>query len=648
MSFLSDIQKYVNLGMLPAQDNIALSVLAYVIERSSEPVWICNKDLMVVYDNRASWNFRTGKSDVGFSLGKFSPEVADVMREKIKSALLAGKLEQFEGWLETKELGRRYLRLQFMPLPHEMVAVVPHDLTDNKLVEDRLHQSEARVGFFAEILERSAIPFAAAHPDTRLITFNRAFMQLSGYDESELTNKSWNQILTVPKWHEQEARALRMLYETLQPQRYDLEFATKHKAVVPVEVTVQAISNEAGQPKYIFAFVTDITERKQMQLQLLAGQREESIATLAGGIAHDFNNILTGVLGAVSLIQDSAEKDSSIAEWAEMIATASERMADMTGKLLTFSRGGQPIYRQVNVAQAIRDTLKMARSSLPGNVSIQLDLGDDVAMVMANPGQLNQVMLNLVINAGEAMQGQGGALCIRAWNELRDRAWTCVHNERHQVGRYVHIEASDTGQGMDEATLARAFEPFFSTKANSRGLGLAASVNIVRELGGCLWATSQRGHGSTFHLLLPQAEVTGVEPEAQAGSRDSESRTILLIEDNDIVRRTMSLMLKETGHRVLLAGDGPDGLGQYRLRYDSIDLVILDAHMPVMNGSEVLKHMRLINPQVKVLVCSALDAKEALREIGRDHIAGFLQKPYRADQLAQAVREALETHSAED
>jgi hypothetical protein len=267
-------------------------------------------------------------------------------------------------------------------------------------------------------------------------------------------------------------------------------------------------------------------------------------------------------------------------------------MADMTSKLMTFSRGGKAVSRVLNVDQAIRDTLKMARSSLPANVSIQLDVAKDLALVMAGPGQLNQVLLNLIINAGEAMQAQGGALCIRAWNELRDRDWICVHQEHHQVGRYVHIEASDTGHGMDEATLARIFEPFFSTKADSRGLGLAASTNIVRDLGGCLTATSKRGQGSTFHLLLPQAEVSGIMPVETIGRGAGESKTILLIEDNDIVRKTMSMMLRENGHQVILAGDGPDGLGQYRLRYDRIDLVILDAHLSVM-GARNPRHMRL-------------------------------------------------------
>jgi PAS domain S-box-containing protein len=648
MSFLSDVPKHINLGALPVEHGQALGVLAHLVEHSTEPIWVFSKDLEVVYDNRASWNFGTGQSDVGASVDKFSPEVADILREKIKLATVTGNYVYHEGWLESKVLGRRFLRLIFLPLPHGMVAVMPYDLTENKLVEDRLHKSEERVGFFAEILERSAIPFAAAHPDTRLITFNRAFQQISGLSEAELNNQPWNQRLTLARWQEHEARCLRKLYDTLQPQRYELEIGGKQRDAIPVEVTVQAISTESGQPKYIFAFFSDITERKRVHSKLLQDQREESMTTIAGGIAHDFNNILTGVMGAISLIQENTGQDSPLADWTDIIATAADRMSDMTSKLLTYSRGGQMAMQAISPAQMIRDALKMARSSLPGNVNIQLELPKDLAMVIANPGQLNQVLLNLIINAGEAMQSQGGVLCIRAWNELRDQDWTCMHEVRHHVGRYVHVEASDTGHGMDKSTLSRIFEPFYSTKADSRGLGLAASLNIVKDMGGCLTATSRQGHGSTFHLLLPQAEVAGSTPEGEKGSTTGEELTILLIEDNDIVRRTMSAMLRERGHRVIIAGDGPDGLGQYRLRFDSIDLVILDAHMPVMNGAEVFKHMRLINPAVKVLVCSAHDQDDALRDFGRDHVSGFLQKPYRADQLANAVREAVADPSPAD
>ncbi|MBN2081482.1 PAS domain S-box protein [bacterium] len=634
----------INLGGLPSEPADAATVLATIVENIPYPIWIFDKHHDVVYDNKICWKFGSGGSAIGRSVSGFSPAVSAMLDDGLHSSRANEQFEIREGWVDSPVLGHCYLHFDFLPLPHDFVAVAPTDMTEMKRAEQRLERSEEQTRFFAEILERSTVPFAAATPSGILLTFNPAFCELTGYSEQELRGTSWTGQLTPPHWREQEARILAKLRQTHQPQRYEIELMCRNKSMIPVEILAQVMCTATGEPQFFFIFVEDISERHKLQEQILREQKDESITTLAGGIAHDFNNILTGIVGAVSLIHEVTPPDSNLAEWSDIIATSAERMADMTTKLLTYARGGQLKPVSMEFPRALKDAIVMAKSSLPSNVQILLDCPDDLWLVTANPGQLNQVLLNLIINAGEAMQRSGGSLCIRARNEKHQDDWTCVHHRKHVRGNYVHAEFSDSGHGMDEATLARIFEPFYSTKAEGRGLGLAASIGVVTGLGGCLYATSRPGTGSTFHLLLPKAASLPLPTAKPDAAPTGQHETILLIDDDEIVIRVMTNMLREAGYRILSAVNGPDGLSQYRMSWWDIDLVILDVHMPIMSGTDVLREILEVNRDARVLLCSGYSETQAAETIGNLKAAGFIQKPYRADQLAAKVRQALRTN----
>jgi len=631
----------INLGGLPGEPADAVNVLAAIVENIPYPLWIFDDNRDVVYDNKACWKFGSGGSAIGRNVTGFSPAVSAMLIDGLNSSKTSGQFEIREGWVDSPVLGHCFLHFDFLPLPQQFVAVSPTDMTEVKRAEQRLERSEEQTRFFAEILERSTVPFAAATPSGILLTFNQAFCELTGYNEQELRGMSWTGQLTPPHWREQEARILAKLRTAHQPQRYEIELMSRGKSLIPVEILAQVMCSDNGDPQFFFIFVEDVSERREMQESILREQKDESITTLAGGLAHDFNNILTGIVGAVSLIREVTPPDSELAEWSDIIATSAERMADMTTKLLTYARGGQLKPTAMELPRAIKDAVVMAKSSLPNTVQIQLDCPDDLWLITANPGLLNQVLLNLIINAGEAMQASGGSLFIRAHNEVHQDDWTCVHHRKHARGNYVHAEFNDSGPGMEEETLKRIFEPFYSTKSEGRGLGLAAAIGVVNGLGGCLYATSRPGTGSTFHLLLPKA-ISAPQPTSQADPTPAgKHETVLLIDDDKIVVRVMASMLREAGYKTLSATNGPDGLSQYRMSWWDIDLVILDVHMPIMSGSDVLRQILEINPEARVLLCSGYAESQVAETMGGLKATGFIQKPYRADQLATEVRRAL-------
>jgi PAS domain S-box-containing protein len=415
-----------------------------------------------------------------------------------------------------------------------------------------------------------------------------------------------------------------------------------------------------GSLASISAIGHDMTRQRQREGQILQQQKEESIITLAGGIAHDFNNILTGVLGASSLLQESVPKDSSDAELVGAIITSARQMADLTQKLLVYARGGRFEPRPANLNDIVSDTLAMLRATLATSDEVVTDLAPDLWLVEGDPGQLNQVLLNLAVNAHEAMHPLGGRLSIRTFNTSMGEGWSCSRHVRHEPGDYVCLEVADTGKGMDSATIQRIFDPFFSTKFQGRGLGLAASAGVVANHHGCMTAHSAVGQGSTFRVLIPrQSEASPVPrpvPEVQAKlPRPAEgySGLVLVVDDEMVVRDTTSAILRRAGYEVLTAGDGLEGLGILRRSERPIDLLIVDLLMPRMGGEGVIAGLRDLPVKPVVLVSSGYDhGFNAPGEDGSDSTAsqlaalggceiGFIQKPFTSEYLLSLANQML-------
>jgi nitrogen-specific signal transduction histidine kinase/CheY-like chemotaxis protein len=389
----------------------------------------------------------------------------------------------------------------------------------------------------------------------------------------------------------------------------------------------------------------DITDRRRFERHLQHTQKLESLGLLAGGIAHDFNNLLTGIMGNASLglteLPDSAPIRRNLRE----IVSASERAADLTRQLLAYAGKGRFVLERIDLSQLVREIEPLIHTSIPKMVDIQLDLEAGLPAIEADPGQMQQLVMNLIVNGAEAIgEGNPGAVVIRT--EARDLDAEEIRrefpNDPLTPGSYVGIEVRDTGSGMDEATRNRIFDPFFTTKFQGRGLGLAAVSGIVRTQKGAIRVYSTPGRGSSFQILFPAVAAQTADggprippTEIPAGG------TILFIDDEEALRRLAQSALERNGWHVLLAGNGAEGVRLFQEYRESITAVILDMTMAVMGGEEALDRMKTIHPAVPVIVSTGYGEIEAVRHFAGKDIAGLLEKPYTVNQLMESIAVVL-------
>jgi signal transduction histidine kinase/CheY-like chemotaxis protein len=397
-----------------------------------------------------------------------------------------------------------------------------------------------------------------------------------------------------------------------------------------------------------------IAERARSDEKLLQKQKLESLGILAGGIAHDFNNLLTGILGNASLAMDMLPQDSPVARMLEDVMQASERAAHLTRQMLAYAGKGRFVLERLDISRLVREISHLIKSSIPQNVQICLDLGDDLPVIEADGSQIQQLVMNLVINAAEAIPSERtGSVTVITRTQHLDESYLAQLGASSDLaqGEYVALEVRDTGSGMDEATLRRIFDPFFTTKFAGRGLGLAATEGIVRGHGGVLKVYSSPGHGSTFKVLFPalaegkrREEVRPPAPvKVPAGSG-----TVLVVDDEEVVRRTAKSALERGGYDVVLAEDGPEGIRIFEALKDRIALVLLDLTMPGLGGEEVLLRLQAIGPQVRVILSSGYNEVEVIQRFAGKGLAGFLQKPYTAAALIDAVNQVLASAPGQD
>jgi PAS domain S-box-containing protein len=410
-----------------------------------------------------------------------------------------------------------------------------------------------------------------------------------------------------------------------------------------IEVQATAIDWQGG--RYLVAVGRDITERKQLQAQFLQSQRMESIGRLAGGVAHDFNNLLTAIMGNLELALDTLPDDHIVHDDLAEAQKAGNRAAGLTRQLLAFARK-QPIEpRIINLNDLIGDMDKLLRRLIGENIELVTLPMPDLAPIKADPGQIEQVVVNLAVNARDAMP-EGGKLTIETRNVEIDQD----HAQQHigvAIGAYVLLAVSDTGIGMDVETQRQAFEPFFTTKPKGRGtgLGLATCYGIVKQHGGHIWPYSEPGHGSTFRVYLPLAgePLSTQKQRQQPGALPSGTETVLLAEDEFAVRALAARVLRERGYTVLEASDGDEALRLARERDGApIDLLLTDMVMPNVSGRELVEQVGAIHPGIKVLYISGY-ADHAVVHHGRlDPGVDFLHKPFSPSALAYKVREVLD------
>jgi signal transduction histidine kinase len=390
-------------------------------------------------------------------------------------------------------------------------------------------------------------------------------------------------------------------------------------------------------------------ERRNLEEQLRHAQKLESLGLLAGGVAHDFNNLLTGILGNASLVLEIIEPESETRSMLHDIIRASERAADLTRQLLAYAGKGKFVIEPVDVSDLVRDISELLRSSVPRTIELMLDLHAGLPPIEGDASQIQQLVMNLILNAVEATGERPGKVRVSTGvRQVRtaDRLGE-FRPDPPPAGIYVAIEVTDDGCGMNERIKMQIFDPFFTTKFTGRGLGLAAALGIVRGHKGAIAVHSMEGCGSTFTVLLP-ALVTdpgrysslphaAAEPAAQ-----SSAGSILIIDDEDVVRRAARATLEHFGYTVFEASDGQDGADLFSRLHDRITCVLLDLTMPRMDGHEVWRYIRRIRPDMKIVISSGFDEGEARKQFADAPGLDFIQKPYTASALVRKIGAAMD------
>jgi PAS domain S-box-containing protein len=500
-----------------------------------------------------------------------------------------------------------------------------------------MQTSEATLRAF---LESASQGILAADTRGHMTLVNAKLEELFGYTRDEMLGQPLGMLLPE-RFREQHARYMAGFFGAPRHRPMglglDLVGVRKDGTEFPLDISLSFVGE--GDRRLALAFITDITERRRMEEHLRETAKLESLGVLAGGIAHDFNNLLVGVMGNASLALEQVPPTSPLRPMIEGIQTASERAADLVRQLLAYSGKGRFVIQPVDVSELIRETVDLTHASVEKNVALELDLSV-VPPIDADPSQIQQLIMNLVINGAEAVGEHAGTVSIRT--RVRDLDPEAARRDGFELepGRYVEIVVSDTGCGMDEATRARIFDPFFTTKFTGRGLGLSAAKGIVRGHRGGLVVESEPGRGSTFTVLIPASGERSARYEPPPAGDLSANGTVLVVDDEQLVRTSARLALERYGYRVLLAENGRRALEVFEQFSGEISAVVLDLTMPVMSGEETLRRLQAIRPDVCVVLSSGYNEAEAVRRFRGYGLAGFLQKPYTAARLAEAVKTA--------
>jgi PAS domain S-box-containing protein len=509
-------------------------------------------------------------------------------------------------------------------------------------ITQRRHEEEARKGLVTAI-EQARESIMIADFAGKITYVNPAFEQITGYSKEEVLGRS----PAILKSDRHDASFYRSIWETVsRGEAWSGRMINRKKdgSLFQEEATVSPIRNEEGVIVSFVAVKRDVTLEVELERQLQHASKMEAVGTLAGGIAHDFNNILQVVLGYGELLLLNRGEGDEGRQETEGIVAAAQRGADLVQQLLAFSRKVESKLCPVDLNREVEQAGKLLQRTIPKMIEVSLDLGESLRFVKADPAQIGQVLMNLGVNARDAMP-EGGRLVIQTRNVSLDAEYS-RRNLGVKSGDYVMVSVSDTGIGMDPETQEHIFEPFYTTKGAGRGtgLGLAMVYGIVRSHGGHIVCVSEKGCGTTFSIYLPAVEqvdlpgtVTQLRETVQQGQE-----TILLVDDEELIRAFVSKLLENHGYTVLTAEDGMDALEIFRREQGRISLVLLDLIMPRMGGKACLEELLRMDPGLKVLISSGYSQDGGRENCIAAGARAFLTKPYAARELLSTVRRTLD------
>ena len=536
-----------------------------------------------------------------------------------------------------------YISVRFFLVKDELGRTVKtygvnQDITDRKRSEEKNVQ-------LAAIVESSDDAIIGKSLDGVITSWNKAAEKIYGYKDTEIVGKPISR-LTPPHRQDEIPQLLERIKQGEHVEHYETVRRRKDGHDIDVSLTISPTRNADGRIIGASAIARDITEQKNLQRQLLQSQKMEAVGILAGGVAHDFNNLLTVIQGfSELLLLETDEKAPGCADLRK-IQESALRGAELVRNLLAFSRKVETKPRPINLNHEVTQMEKLLSRTIPKMIKIELHLEGDLAAVNADPDQMGQVLMNLAVNAEQAMP-DGGKLTIATANISLDEAYCRLYREIMQPGDYVLLTVSDTGHGVDEKTLEHIFEPFFTTKGVGKGtgLGLAMVYGIVRQHRGLIICDSRPNEGATFKIYLPAIKEDRIEKEGMEEKvlPRGGTETILLVDDEDYVLDLGTRFLTRAGYTVLTAASGPEAVRLYQKGADKISLVILDLIMPEMGGDKCLEEILAINPNAKSLIASGAAVEGKRKETLESGARGFVNKPFRLGDMLKAVREVLDS-----
>lgn len=510
---------------------------------------------------------------------------------------------------------------------------VSRDVTERKKTEEALRESEAR---YRTYVDHSPVAIFIADEQARYLDANDAACQMSGYTREELLTLRINDLDAS----ENNISAATSIDDLKIKGVFRGEQCMRRKdgSIGYVNTDAVAISKN----RYM-AFCSDISLQRKLQAQLQQAQKMEAIGQLAGGVAHDFNNLLQVINGHIEFVLQELPTEAPVRQDIEQVAMAGEKAARLVGQLLAFSRRQVMKPENLDLNEAIENIMKMLRRVIGEHIQLDFVAGHELGTIHGDRGMIEQIIMNLCVNSRDAMPN-GGCIIIETENVLIDRGY-CETHAWAIAGRYVLLSVTDSGCGMDRETLEHIFEPFFSTKEEGKGtgLGLATVYGIVKQHGGMIQAYSETGKGTTFKIYLPLCErparTVGTKVE---GSVRGGEETILLAEDDGMVRHLSKMILEMAGYTVMAAADGEEAWALFRQHGDHIHLLLLDVVMPHLGGHEVYERAREIRPDIRTLFASGYSENAVHTNFILHKDLSLIQKPFARETLLRMVRDILD------
>jgi len=595
-----------------------------------------------------------------FKAGEFAPyippdlflnkTVGDIMPQAlaektmfhIEQILKTGKTDHMEYQLENNGVLSEY-ECRFAICGKEEVLAIVRDVTERKKAEQSLQESEER---YRSIFNHSNDGIFIIKPDQdRIVYTNPKVGDLLGYSPKELLS------LPISAVHPDEMDKLMDFTQSVFNEGSgwtdELTCLTKQGTKLNVEISASLVRLEGEN--HIIVQVRDVTYRKQaedeknrLEEQFFQSQKMESLGRLAGGVAHDFNNILTIIMGWAEMLHMKYKVPSTIeGQAAESILRGSHRAANLIKQLLGFARGGKYNPQPLDIKDAIKEAMAVSEKIFEKTVKVIFDFEEPTDVIEADRNQIEQVLTNLIVNASDAMP-TGGELHFKTENVWLSEEYVKQHIQ-FALGHYLKLSITDSGIGMSQEIQEHMFEPFFTTKAQEKGtgLGLATVYGIIKNHGGQIQCYSAPGEGTTFTIYLPATEKQVIADKNEKGDLSPGTATILIIDDEKMVRVVAQKQLEQLGYRVLSAADGLKAVDIYKKKQKEIDLVLLDMIMPNMAGRETYRELKEINPDIKVIVVSGFSITGKVTEILEEGALGFVHKPFSLSELSSVIAEGL-------